>query len=108
PGRLVYPEGRVMPKYRVTGPDGQTYDVTAPEGATEEEVMAYVQQNVAKPQVKSEAATRDADSRANRFEEVVRKTPGLFDLPGTFEPGYEVKPRGSFSDAVAQGVSMGG
>lgn len=34
-----------MPKYRVTGPDGATYEVTAPEGASESDVMAYVQSN---------------------------------------------------------------
>ena len=34
-----------MPKYRITGPDGGTYEVTAPEGATQEQVLAYAQQN---------------------------------------------------------------
>lgn len=34
-----------MPKYRITGPDGNTYEVTAPEGATEQDVLAYAQQN---------------------------------------------------------------
>lgn len=34
-----------MPKYRITGPDGGTYEVTAPEGATQEDVLAYAQQN---------------------------------------------------------------
>jgi hypothetical protein len=34
-----------MPKYRITAPDGHTYDITAPDGATQEEVLAYAQQN---------------------------------------------------------------
>ena len=34
-----------MAKFRITGPDGATYDVTAPDGATEAEVMNYVRQN---------------------------------------------------------------
>lgn len=34
-----------MPKYRITGPDGGTYEVNAPEGATEQDVLAYAQQN---------------------------------------------------------------
>jgi hypothetical protein len=34
-----------MPRYRVTGPDGGTFEVNAPDGATEADVMAYVQQN---------------------------------------------------------------
>ncbi|MCT9125416.1 hypothetical protein [Cupriavidus gilardii] len=32
-----------MPTYRVTGPDGGTYEVNAPEGATEQDAIAYVQ-----------------------------------------------------------------
>lgn len=37
----------MMPKYRVTGPDGAAYEIEAPEGATEADVMGYVQTNVA-------------------------------------------------------------
>lgn len=32
-----------MAKYRITGPDGGTYDVNAPDGASEHDVLAYVQ-----------------------------------------------------------------
>lgn len=31
-----------MPKFRVTSPDGKTYSVNAPEGATQEDAIAYV------------------------------------------------------------------
>ncbi|HET6725890.1 MAG TPA: hypothetical protein VFH85_07790 [Gammaproteobacteria bacterium] len=34
-----------MPKYRVKAPDGKTYDVTAPDGASQEEVMAFAQKH---------------------------------------------------------------
>lgn len=34
-----------MAKYRITGPDGGTYEITAPDSATEAEVMAYAQKN---------------------------------------------------------------
>lgn len=34
-----------MPNYVVTGPDGRQYRITAPEGATQDEVLAYVQAN---------------------------------------------------------------
>ena len=37
-----------MAKYRVKSPDGQTYEVTAPDDATEEQVIAYAQQNMPK------------------------------------------------------------
>jgi len=32
-----------MPTYRITGPDGASYDVTAPDGASETDVLAFVQ-----------------------------------------------------------------
>lgn len=37
-----------MAKYRVTSPDGATFEVTAPDSATEAEVMAYAQGEFAK------------------------------------------------------------
>lgn len=36
-----------MATYIVTAPDGKEYEVTAPEGATQDQVLAYVQQNYA-------------------------------------------------------------
>lgn len=38
-----------MPVFRVTGPDGSVYDVTAPEGATEQEAISYIQGQQRKP-----------------------------------------------------------
>ena len=35
-----------MPKYQITGPDGATYEVDAPEGATEQDVMGFVQSQI--------------------------------------------------------------
>lgn len=32
-----------MAKYRITGPDGNQYDITAPDDATEDQVLAYAQ-----------------------------------------------------------------
>lgn len=37
-----------MAKYRITAPDGGVFDVTAPDGASEAEVMQYAQQNYQK------------------------------------------------------------
>lgn len=34
-----------MPTYVVTSPDGKEFEITAPEGATQEQVLAYAQQN---------------------------------------------------------------
>lgn len=47
-----------MATYVVTAPDGKEYEVNAPEGATQEQVLAYVQQNyaqAAQPQQRSVA-----------------------------------------------------
>ena len=38
-----------MGKFLVTGPDGTKYEVNAPDGATQEDAIAYVQKNMAKP-----------------------------------------------------------
>jgi len=37
-----------MPKYRITSPDGKTYDVNAPEGASKEDALAYAQSHFEK------------------------------------------------------------
>jgi hypothetical protein len=39
-----------MPKYRITSPDGSTYEVNAPDGASDADVMAFAQKNFQKPQ----------------------------------------------------------
>ena len=38
-----------MPQYDVTAPDGKTYSVNAPEGATHDDAIKYVQANFYKP-----------------------------------------------------------
>lgn len=38
-----------MAKFSITSPDGQTFDVNAPDGATEADAIAYVQKNFYKP-----------------------------------------------------------
>jgi hypothetical protein len=42
-----------MPTYTVTAPDGKQYDITAPEGATQEQVLSYAKENY-KSQVTTE------------------------------------------------------
>jgi len=39
-----------MPKYRITAPDGKSYEVNAPDGATQEQVLAYAQQHYQQPE----------------------------------------------------------
>lgn len=33
-----------MAKYRITAPDGGVYEITAPDNASQEDVLAYAQQ----------------------------------------------------------------
>lgn len=51
-----------MPRYEITDPSGKRYEITAPEGATQEQVLAYAQQQFA-------AAQRGRPNRAARGPE---------------------------------------
>lgn len=49
-----------MAKYRITGPDGGTYEITAPDDASEADVLAYAQRNAGMtkaPEVEALAST---------------------------------------------------
>lgn len=48
-----------MAKYRITAPDGGSYEVTAPDTASEAEVMAYAQKNYKQPEAKPEKSAVD-------------------------------------------------
>lgn len=39
-----------MGKYRITDPSGSTFEITAPDGASESEIMSYAQKNIGSPQ----------------------------------------------------------
>src|SRR4249919_2767601 len=49
-----------MAKYRITAPDGNTYEINAPDDATEDQVMAYAQQNY-KPAAKPRNSANNSD-----------------------------------------------
>jgi hypothetical protein len=46
-----------MPKYRITAPDGNSYDITAPEGTTQEAALEYFKSNY-KPSATSTGTTQ--------------------------------------------------
>jgi len=50
-----------MPDYKITAPDGNSYNVTAPEGATQEQVLAYAQANYQHPAVQAGQPVQHAD-----------------------------------------------
>jgi hypothetical protein len=45
---MVYPASELMATYRITGPDGAIYDVTAPDNASQADVLSYAKQNYSK------------------------------------------------------------
>ena len=49
-----------MPTFRITSPEGHEYEVNAPEGATEQDAISYVQQNHASLSPVSTPATQPA------------------------------------------------
>lgn len=72
-----------MPKYRITGPDGGTYEINAPEGATEAQVLEFAKQNYggAKPRqrVTAEEARDPSKISAERYRAAGIDPPGRAD-----------------------------
>lgn len=63
-----------MSKYRVTSPSGETFEVAAPDGASEAEVMAYAQAEFAKTAKPAEEKPRTA------LDDVLK---GITNIPGS-------------------------
>lgn len=59
-----------MAKYQITAPDGGTYEITAPDDASEADVLTYAQKNYAPPKPKEDATTR-ADRLARGLREPI-------------------------------------
>jgi hypothetical protein len=51
-----------MPTFEITSPDGKKFRVTAPEGASQDEILSYVRDNAAKAAPVREDATTAADT----------------------------------------------
>jgi hypothetical protein len=72
----------MMPTYRITAPDGKSYDVTAPEGASEQDVLAYAQRSfkmAAAP--KAEAPSKPFGQQLN---EAIADAPRQLGLTGRY------------------------
>ena len=84
-----------MPQFRITGPDGKTYNVTAPDGASENDVLQYVQANAGKPDMgRSEEQSRPVAEQAVRLAGMGAK--------GIADSALETV--GAVPDAVAAGL----
>jgi hypothetical protein len=80
-----------MPKYRITGPDGATYEVTAPDGASEQDVMEFVRSQASSepvpPPKQPEMSVGEvaADVGKSAGIGLVQGGIGLATLPGNIE-----------------------
>lgn len=89
-----------MPKYRVTAPDGQTYEVNAPDGASEAEVMAFAQRSF-----KMAAAPKAAPSKpfGEQLNEAIADVPRQVGMTGR----YALEGVGGFLDTLASPIRAG-
>ena len=69
-----------MPRYEVTSPDGKRWEVEAPEGATQDQVLAYAQQQFASQQkpaqqmsMQQPAAVQAGESMRSGLREIPRQ-----------------------------------
>jgi hypothetical protein len=56
-----------MPKYRITSPDGKTFEITAPEGATQEQVLSYAQSQWKAPKTEKAPDPTEGMSGFDKF-----------------------------------------
>lgn len=100
-----------MPTFEVTSPDGKTYRVNAPDGATQQDAIAYVQRNFSPPAAPG-LGERDKPSAAYQSGKAAYKPVdalGIGVLNGaTFGFGDEIS--GAIAapiDAIRSGKSLG-
>lgn len=74
-----------MPRYEITSPDGKRWEVEAPEGATQEQVLSYAQQQWKQP----EASKAPPMSRGEKFARGLRDP-----LDGATQLAYNLLPQG--------------
>lgn len=111
-----------MAKYRITGPDGATYEVTAPDDASEQDVLSYAQsqfggqQQRQPPEAKpdrsaAETALRMANLGAKGFNDSIAETVGgIPDLVarGMRTVGLPAPEEGYYANKLKQGLNWVG
>jgi hypothetical protein len=81
-----------MPKYRITTPEGEKFEITAPEGASESQALDYFKQNY-KPTAKSTSTPKEKEFGEKAIEFAEPIVSGLGAALGTFA-GTELGPPG--------------
>jgi hypothetical protein len=62
---VVYQGEKIMAVFEVTSPDGKTYEITAPAGSSQAEVLAYAKQQFAQP-VETQAGSPEIPGQVTR------------------------------------------
>lgn len=96
---MVYHQGAMMAKYRVTSPSGETFEVSAPDNATEADVMEYAQQQM-QAGVKSQSFDEGRKSSLRGLYSVLQgPTFGFADeIAGVIGGGIKSLSGGKFGD----------
>lgn len=97
-----------MPKYRITSPDGKTFEVTAPDGASEQDVLAYAQAHFQQP----DAAPKEWQPTQRSPEDIRAMAGGqtaASDMSGTQQFGTGIAKAGrDLAIGTAQSIVEGG
>jgi hypothetical protein len=84
-----------MPKYQITGPDGKSFEVTAPDGATEDQVLAFAQKNF-----KMAAAPKPSKGFGEQLNDFVADVPRQLGLTAR----HALEGVGGMADMVASPI----
>lgn len=109
-----------MGKFQVTSPNGETYEITAPDGASEQDIISFVQQQVGRSVQASAAAeqpgaikqaARAAEFGARGFTDSVLETVGAIPdavASGLRYIGAPAPEKGFYTDKLKQGAEAVG
>ena len=92
-----------MPKYRITGPDGQTYDVNAPDGASEQDVLAYAQRSFKMAGTPKASPTTPAKPFGQQLNDAIADVPRQLGLTAR----YGLEGVGDTLDFIASPIRAG-
>lgn len=91
-----------MAKFRITSPDGQSYEITAPDGATEAEVMAYAQSQFRAP---TEAPTQPQASP--QFRTGLEAEEGAYGVPTAVQGDIIGQAASGIGEGIRRAVAGG-
>lgn len=101
-----------MPRFQLTSPEGVSYEIEAPEGATEEQALSYFQQEFANQPVGDHPQTAAPISEPSGFAQ--RMTDDFKKRQANFRPNNDLKVRGQLApleyefNALGQGAGLAG